>query len=92
MANSAKGMDMNHTHRPVVPSPSASRRTGIDGNSRTKSGHFSIVPLLLFNRDISAEARRALVESRLRDAADMLMRDHGLSCIEAGDLLGVGAC
>lgn len=83
---------MRHPNRPADHSPSASRRAGAGGEIRTKSGHFSIVPLLLFNRDISAEARRALVERRLGDAAEMLMREHGLSCIEAGDLLGVGAC
>ena len=81
---------MKHANRPVGRSRSANRGAG--GEIRTKSGHFSIVPLLLFNRDISAEARRALVESRLRDAAEMLMHEHGLSCIEAGDLLGVGVC
>ncbi len=81
---------MKHTNRPVDRLRSASRRAGWE--SRTKSSHFSIVPLLLFNRDISAEVRRALVENRLRDAAEMLMREHGLSCFEAGDLLGVAAC
>jgi len=83
---------MKQPNRQLDRSQSASRPAGTGRESRTKSSHFSIVPLLLFNRDISAEARRALVESRLRDAAEMLMREHGLSCIEAGDLLGVGAC
>jgi len=83
---------MKHANRPVGRSRSANRGAGGGWESRTKSSHFSIVPLLLFNRDISAEARRALVESRLRDAAEMLMHEHGLSCIEAGDLLGVGVC
>jgi hypothetical protein len=92
LANSPKGIDMRHTDRPADHSPSASRCAGTGWESRTKSGRFSIVPLLLFSRDISAEARRALVESRLRDAAGMLMHEHGLSCIEAGDLLGVAAC
>jgi hypothetical protein len=85
-------MDMKHTNRPVDRLQSVRRRVGAGGESRMKSGHFSVVPLLLFNRDISAEVRRALVERRLRDAAVMLMREHGLSCVEAGDLLGVGAC
>jgi hypothetical protein len=53
---------------------------------------FSLVPLLLANRDISAEARRALVEDRLKDAAELLMREYGLSCVEASDLLGISAC
>jgi hypothetical protein len=83
---------MKQPNRQLDRSRSANHRAGADWESRTKSSHFSIVPLLLFNRDISAEVRRALVESRLRDAAEMLMREHGLSCIEAGDLLGVGAC
>ncbi len=83
---------MKHANRPVDRLQSVRRRAGAAGESRTKSGRFSIVPLLLFNRDISAEVRRALVERRLRDAAEMLMREHGLSCIEAGDLLGVAAC
>ena len=83
---------MKHANGPIDRSQSGSRGGGTGWDSRTKSSHFSFVPLLLFNRDISAEVRRALVESRLRDAAQMLMREHGLSCIEAGDLLGVGAC
>ena len=53
---------------------------------------FSLVPLLLANRDISAEARKALVENRLQDAAAILMEQNGLSCVEAGQLLGVSAC
>jgi hypothetical protein len=53
---------------------------------------FSLVPLLLASRDISSEARKALVENRLRDAAAMLMEQNGLSRIEAGELLGVSAC
>jgi hypothetical protein len=50
---------------------------------------FSIVPLLLANRDISAAARQALIENRLRDAAGLLMDEHGLSCLEASHLLNV---
>lgn len=53
---------------------------------------FSLVPLLLANRDISAEARRALVENRLRDAAGFLMHEHGLNCLETSHLLGILAC
>jgi hypothetical protein len=53
---------------------------------------FSLVPLLLANRDISAEARKALVENRLKDAAVILMEQNGLSCVEAGQLLDVPAC
>jgi hypothetical protein len=50
---------------------------------------FSIVPLLLANRDISAAARQALIENRLRDAAGLLMDEHGLNCLEASHLLNV---
>jgi hypothetical protein len=53
---------------------------------------FSLVPLLLANRDISAEARKALVENRLQDAAAILMEQNQLSCVEAGQLLDVSAC
>jgi hypothetical protein len=53
---------------------------------------FSLVPLLLGNRDISAETRKALLENRLHDAAAMLMQQNGLSCVEAGQLLDVSAC
>jgi hypothetical protein len=52
----------------------------------------SFVPLLLGNKQISVEVRRALVERRLNDAAELLMREYGLSCIEAGHLLNVTAC
>jgi hypothetical protein len=48
--------------------------------------------LLLVNQDISAEARKALVENRLKDAAVILMEQNGLSCVEAGQLLDVSAC
>jgi hypothetical protein len=56
------------------------------------SPRLSVVPLLLADEDISTEARRALLENRLNDAAQALMREHGLSCSEAGDLLDVYAC
>jgi hypothetical protein len=52
----------------------------------------SFVPLLLASRDISAEARKALLENRLRDAATMLMEQNKLSCIEASELLDLSAC
>ena len=38
---------------------------------------YSIVPLLLGSRDISAEVRRALVEERLQDTAELLMQHTG---------------
>ena len=53
---------------------------------------FSVLPLLLFNRDISAETRRALVENRLQDAAQLLMRQYELSCLEVSHLLDISVC
>ncbi len=52
----------------------------------------SFIPLLLTGKTISAEVRKALRENRLKDAAAMLMRQYGLSCIEAGDLLDIAVC
>jgi hypothetical protein len=59
---------------------------------RTASMSFSIVPMLLVSETIPVAARQALKENRLRDGAEILMREFGLSCIEAGDLLDVSAC
>jgi hypothetical protein len=53
---------------------------------------FSLLPLLLHGQSISLETRRALRENRVKDAAAILMKDYGLSCVEAGDLLNVSAC
>jgi hypothetical protein len=53
---------------------------------------FSLVPLLLFNRDISEQTRRALQENRLRDAAKLIIRRYGLSCLEVSDLLNISVC
>jgi hypothetical protein len=53
---------------------------------------FSLVPLLLTGQSISPEARQALRENRLEDAATILMEKYGLSCIEAGHLLDVFVC
>jgi hypothetical protein len=53
---------------------------------------FSLVPLLLTGQSISAEARQALHENRLKDAAEILMDQYGLSCVEAGELVDVSAC
>jgi hypothetical protein len=55
-------------------------------------GHFSVVPLLLAEEQIPAEVRRALLEGRRQDAAEVLMQKYGLSCVEASDLLDVLAC
>jgi len=48
--------------------------------------------LLLTGQSISPEARQALRENRLKDAAELLMQEYGLSCVEASDLLGISAC
>jgi hypothetical protein len=52
----------------------------------------SFIPLLLGGKSISGEARQALRENRLQDAARLLMQQYGLSCVEAGHLLDVAAC
>ena len=48
--------------------------------------------MLLTGQSISREARQALRENRMRDAADILMKEYGLTCIEAGQLLDVSSC
>ena len=53
---------------------------------------FSLVPLLLTGQSVSTEARQALRENRLKDAAEILMEQYGLSCVEAGELVDVSAC
>jgi hypothetical protein len=62
----------------------------------TKKGRFkmkfSLVPLLLTGQSISADARQALRENRLKDAAVILMQEYGLTCAEAGDLLNITPC
>jgi hypothetical protein len=52
----------------------------------------SFIPLLLTGKSISPEARRALRENRVKDAAGILMQQHGLSCLEAGELLDIAVC
>ena len=61
-------------------------------NAHNSRKSFSLVPLLLSGESISAQARQALREDRVKDAAVILMKDYGLSCAEAGDLLDVSAC
>ena len=56
------------------------------------STNFSVIPLLLAGQSISAEARQALRENRLKDAAVILMEEYGLSCVEAGNLLNITVC
>jgi len=52
----------------------------------------SFVRCLLAEKNISPEIKQALRENRLRDAAKLIMRKYGLSCVEAGQLLDVSAC
>ena len=56
------------------------------------STNFSLIPLLLTGQSISPEARQALRENRLKDAAVILMEEYGLSCVEAGNLLNITVC
>ena len=56
------------------------------------STNFSVIPLLLAGQSISPEARQALRENRLKDAAVILMEEYGLSWVEAGNLLNITAC
>jgi hypothetical protein len=62
----------------------------------TKKGGFSmelsLVPLLLGGQSISPEARQALRENHLDEAAAIIMKEYGLSCVEAGHLLDVSVC
>ena len=51
------------------------------------STNFSLIPLLLTGQSISPEARQALRENRLKDAAVILMEEYGLSCVEVTHLL-----
>jgi hypothetical protein len=60
-------------------------------NVRRVSMKLSVASLLA-EADIPAEAGRALVDNRLEDAAELLMQEYGLSCIEAGYLLNIFAC
>jgi hypothetical protein len=67
----------------------------IETKRMTKGDFFmklSFIPLLLTGKTISAEVRKALRENRLKDAAAMLMKQYGLSCIEASDLLDIAVC
>ena len=59
---------------------------------RRFSTKFSLVPMLLTGESISREARQALRENRIRDAADILIKEYGLTCDEVGHLLDVSAC
>ena len=78
-----------------------SRRLSITNSKRTdqKSAqtpgsptNFSLIPLLLTGQSISPEARQALRENRLKDAAVILMEEYGLSCVEVTHLLDLSPC
>ena len=56
------------------------------------STNFSVIPLLLAGQSISPEARQALRENRLKDAAVILMEEYGLSCVEVTHLLDMSPC
>jgi len=77
-------------------SPSIKGKTAaaflMNTKERRFSKKFSLVPMLLTGESISQEARQALRENRIRDAADILMKNYGLTCIEAEQLLDVSAC
>jgi rhamnose utilization protein RhaD (predicted bifunctional aldolase and dehydrogenase) len=59
---------------------------------RGSTSSFSVIPLLLAGQSVSPEARQALRENRLKDAAVILMEEYGLSCDEAGNLLNITVC
>jgi hypothetical protein len=52
----------------------------------------SLIPMLVAGKTISDEARQALLENRFDDAAELLMKDYGLTCAETSDLLDVPVC
>ena len=52
----------------------------------------SVLPLLLTGKSISHEAKQALREKRMQDAAAILMEQYGLNCSEAGQLLDLSVC
>src|ERR1700747_583497 len=56
------------------------------------STNFSLIPLLLTGQSLSPEARQALRENRLKDAAVILMEEYGLSCVEVTHLLDLSPC
>ena len=64
----------------------------ISAQTPGSSSNFSLIPLLLTGQSISPEARQALRENRLQDAAVILMEEYGLSCVEVTDLLDLSPC
>src|SRR6185503_10353471 len=63
---------------------------GVSGNGESHDDYeermvvvsFSIVPLLIAEDWLPPEARQALIENRLQDAADLLMQKYRLSWVE----------
>jgi len=76
--------------RHAVPDGRKNNRRNVPATG--SSTEFSLIPLLLTGQSISSEARQAIRENRLQDAAVILMKQYGLNCDEAGDLLNVTAC
>jgi hypothetical protein len=66
-------------------------RKGPVGKKRF-STRLSIVPLLIAGQSISPKIRQALRENRLRDAAQLIIQEYGLNCVEAGQLLDISVC
>jgi len=64
----------------------------VTDKERMRAMKFSIVPLLIGGQSISPEVKQALRENRLPEAAQLLMQEYGLSCVEAGQLLDISAC
>jgi NAD(P)-dependent dehydrogenase (short-subunit alcohol dehydrogenase family) len=82
-----------HISKPLVESTEADYEFIFGNNTKGRSAmKFSLVPLLLGGRSISAKVRQALLDNHLKDAAELLMQEYGLTCAEAGDLLGVTPC
>lgn len=51
--------------------------------------NFSLISLLSFCDTISDETQKALRERRLQEAAERLMKEHGLTSHEIEDLLNI---
>ena len=52
----------------------------------------TFIPMLLAGESISRQTKQALLENRIEDAANLLMKDNGLSCLEIRDLLNIPTC
>ena len=54
--------------------------------------NLSFAPMLVAGESISDETRQALREHRLKDAAELLVREFVLTCAEVSDLLDEALC